>query len=314
MTCSAARLAVCAAGLLAGAGSTVAPLRAQGVAARKVAPRLYILRTAAGSNVLALAATGGTLLVDAGPADGVEALGAALDSLGIGRVRYVVNTHYHDDHIGGNAYFGQRGAVVIARPAARAEAQVDTVIPEFNGWRRVAAAADALPPVTVEGPTTIHLGSDTVYLVPAPGAHTSGDLVVRVAPADVIHTGDVYEVGAYPFIDVWAGGSVAGMIEATRRLLAAGGATTRYVPGHGAVGSAADVERYLGMLVAVCGAVAQAWKREATLDAVMAGRPTASFDDTSWGPARHGPVFAALVFRSLERGSGCGGGTPARPR
>lgn len=293
--------------------ATVVPgLHGQQVAVKRLAPRLYVLRTTAGSNVLAVAASGGTLLVDAGPADGVEVLARAIDSLSVGPVRYVVNTHYHDDHIGGNPYFVRRGAVVIGHPAARAAAQLDTVIEEFNNWRRVAAPREALPSAAVDGPMTLYLGTDTVRIVPAPGAHTAGDLVVHVAPGDVVHTGDIYEVGTYPFIDVWAGGSIGGMQGATQRMLANGGAGTRYVPGHGSVGGRAQLERYLTMLTAVCQTVARERDAGASLEAVMAARPTAAFDETTWGPARHGRVLAALVFRSLERATGCGAETELR--
>jgi glyoxylase-like metal-dependent hydrolase (beta-lactamase superfamily II) len=278
---------------------------AQDITVGQLAPRLYVLRTTAGSNVLVVAGSGGTLLVDAGPAAGVEGLARALDSLGVGPVRYIVNTHYHDDHTFGNAYFVRRGAVAIGHPAARVAAQVDTVIAEFNDWRRTPASADALPVLTPAGGFTIHLGSDTVRVIPAPEGHTAGDLIVHVAPADVVHTGDVYEAGAYPFIDVWAGGSISGMVGTIRRLLAAGNPGTRYVPGHGEPGDRADLERYLAMLTAVCEAVARERTAGRAVEAVMDAGLTARFDDTRWGPARHGRIFAGLVFRSLERGSRC---------
>lgn len=282
-----------------------AAAHAQDVTARALAPHLYLLRSTAGSNVLAVAGSRGTLLVDAGPANGVEALARAIDSLGIEPVRFIVNTHYHDDHIGGNAHFVQRGAVVIAHPATRSEAQIDTVIPEFNDWRRTAAPAEGLPTVTVNGGVTIYRDAHTVHVVPLPGAHTAGDLIVRVDPGDVVHTGDVYEIGAYPFIDVWAGGSIAGMLGATRRLLTVGTPNTRYVPGHGDVGARADIERYRAMLAEVCAAVVRERGAGKDLEAVMDAGVTAPFDDTSWGPARHGRVLAALISWSLERGSSC---------
>lgn len=129
---------------------------------------------------------------------------------------------------------------------------------------------------------------------------------VHVLPADVIHTGDIYEVGTYPFIDVWAGGSIAGMLRMSRRLLALGREGTRYVPGHGDVGKRHDMEHYVAMLAAVCEAVTRERSAGKTVQEVMDARATARFDDSSWGRPRHGQVFAALVFWSLERGSVCG--------
>ncbi len=275
----------------------------------EVAPNLYMIESSVGSNVLALRGNGRTLLVDAGPAEGVEQLQATLDSLGLDPVTHVVVTHYHDDHLAGAAWFKARGATVVAHAGTAVEAVRDTVISEWDDWHRKAANPAAMPDLTFTDEFIIRLDTTTIRLRHAPAAHTQGDAIVVFAGFGIVHTGDIYEVGAYPFIDHWAAGSVGGMIHAVNDLLDNYPSETLYVPGHGTPARRHELTRYRDMLLGVCQAVRSRIEAGDDVRAAIAAQPTAPYDDTFWGAARHGRELAALVYWSLHASAG----TPTCP-
>lgn len=257
-------------------------------------PDITLIRGGGGGNVLALTTPDGVLLVDAreaavGPAL-LAALGPAAD-----RVRVVVNTHYHEDHTGGNALFP--GAVRVAHAAVPAEARKDTTITLLE-WHREPLPEAAMPDRLVAGDTAFTLGGQRVGVLHVPAAHTSGDLMVWLPDADVLHMGDTYELGAYPFLDLWAGGTMPGMIDAVDRALAIVGPNTAIVPGHGPASDRDALLAYRDMLVTVRNGVRDALDRGLSLDSTMALGITAPFDGRS-GSARGGRRFVGLTYLSL---------------
>lgn len=182
----------------------------------EISPDAIVLSGFSNGNLLAVRFDSTLLLVDSQSAMRVEALAATLDSVGFTLpVRTVVNTHYHTDHVGGNAYWRARGARVFAHATAPAEMQKDTFIAELN-WRRTPEPAQTMPTDLVTD--SVHLGGPPRAVVARhlSSAHTAGDLVVWVPGADVLHMGDIVEIGADPVVDRWAGGTLAGMIDAVR--------------------------------------------------------------------------------------------------
>lgn len=261
----------------------------------RLRPDVVLVRGGEGGNVLVVEAGDTLLLVDAREAAVGAQLLAALDRP-VSQVHVVVNTHYHEDHIGGNALFPS--AVHVAHTTVPSEARRDTTI-DILGWHRAAVAEAAIPERLVAGDTTLDVAGRQVVLLHTPAAHTSGDLMVWLPHAAVLHMGDTFELGAYPFLDVWAGGSIDGMIAASDRALALIAPTTIVVPGHGPPSDAAGLRAYRAMLVAVRRGVQRALETGLSLDSTMGLGITAPFDGT-YGSPRAGRRFVGLVYLSLD--------------
>jgi glyoxylase-like metal-dependent hydrolase (beta-lactamase superfamily II) len=253
-----------------------------------------LVRGGESGNVLVIRDGDDVMLVDAMGAADREPLRKTLGPLA-GGVRLVVNTHYHEDHLGGNAAFGPR-AVTLAHQSVPAEARKDTSIALLD-WHRSPSPADAIPLATIPGDASLTFGSHVVELFHLAHAHTGGDLAVRIGGADVLHTGDVYEIGAFPFIDVWAGGTMDGMIAAVDRLLSLAGERTIVIPGHGPPSNRAELAAYRDMLATVRDSVRSALSRKATLEETLALELAAPYAEGR-GTPRAARRFVALVYLS----------------
>lgn len=246
-------------------------------------------------NVLILASDTGVLLVDAQSARRVAALDSAVRRISSQPVRVVVNSHYHADHTEGNAVFRQFGAAIIAHRNASLQAAKDTTIAEWDNWHRTPLATAAMPTRLVDDSLTFTFGGEPVVLLHAPQAHTDGDLLVWLPRANVLHIGDILEVGAPPFIDWWGGGSLRGMVQTIDRVLAMVNDRTAIVPGHGGLSRRADLVRYREMLTAVEARVAAQVTRGATLAEVLSARPAREWEAALGGERRAGH-FVRLVY------------------
>jgi glyoxylase-like metal-dependent hydrolase (beta-lactamase superfamily II) len=265
-----------------GPGFTIVTLR----------PGVELIRGGESGNVLMVRDGDEFLLVDAMGTGDRDSLAVLLGSRAR-MVRLVVNTHYHEDHVGGNAAFASR-AVTLAHDNVPAQARKDTTIALLD-WHRAPSPPAAIPSATVPGDAAFAFGDQPVELYHLPRAHTDGDLAVRLPRADVLHTGDVYEIGAFPFIDVWAGGTTDGMIAAVDRLLELAGERTIVVPGHGPPSNRAELLAYRDMLAAVRDSVRAAIERKATLEETVALELAAPYLEGR-GTARAGRRFVALVY------------------
>ena len=296
------RVVLALAALAAGAGSASGQKTAAvELTTTQVSPGISLIAGGPGGNILAVTGEDGVLVVDAQYPDLAESVRAAVAALGAGPVRMVVNTHYHDDHLGANPLFRADGAVTIAQSNVPALARVDTTITELD-WHRRPAPAAALPMVTVRDSLTLHLDGEDVQVFHVDSAHTAGDLVVRFPKANVIHTGDVYEIGAYPFIDLWAGGTIDGLIASNDRILALCDAATRIVPGHGPVSDRPGLEAHRGMLATVRERVAKALAEGKTVEETMDAGLTAEYDAARDG-VRGGRRLVRIVYLDLTRRS-----------
>lgn len=296
-----------AAALLLSAAPLAAPLAAQAapdvprIETHRLRDGVAVLSGFANGNILVVEGDSGVLLVDGQSARRVLSADSALRALTRRPVTHVVNTHYHGDHTEGNAHWRAGGAAIVAHRAAAREAARDTTIAEWNGWHRTPLAAAAMPTQLVDSTLTIPVGAERVVVRHVPRAHTSGDLVVWLPAANVLHTGDLVEIGAYPFLDWWAGGTLDGMIAATDTLLAMGNDRTAYVPGHGRPVTAAEVREYRAMLVDLRARARAAVQAGQTLEQWLETTPTAAYDARNGGE-RPGRRFAALVYFGVSRG------------
>jgi glyoxylase-like metal-dependent hydrolase (beta-lactamase superfamily II) len=213
-------------------------------------------------------------------------------------VRFVVNTHWHGDHTGGNENMARTGAFLVAHENVRKRMGSEQFISLLN--QKVPASPDAaLPVVTFAEGVTFHWNGDEVRAYHVAPAHTDGDTVVQFVKADVVHMGDCFFNGMYPFIDTSSGGKVDGIIAAADRVLAGVSDKTRIIPGHGPVASKADLQAYRDTVKSVRDRVAKLKAEGKAKEAAVAAKPTAEFD-AKWGQGFIKPdVFVGLVYDSL---------------
>lgn len=246
------------------------------VEAQQVAPHVWYLH-AAGGNITALVGKDGTLLVDAEFQPFVPEIIAKLKALGGSAPRFVIDTHYHSDHTGGNGAMRAAGATVIAQARVR-DRLMRVQRPAFGASVPAPVPAADWPAITFEHRLALHLDGETVSVRHLPPAHTDGDSVVVFEHANVVATGDIFFNGMYPYIDVNAGGSVGGVIADIDRMLHWMDARTVVIPGHGAVADKATLVRYRDMLVAASGRIRKLVDAGKSLEQIQAMHPTAALD------------------------------------
>lgn len=267
------------------------------IRAEKLTDGVHVLY-GAGGNIGVSSGPDGVFLVDDQFAPLTDKIRAAVTALGGGAVRFVVNTHWHGDHTGGNENLGKAGAVIVAHDAVRRRMSVDQFMAGLDQTTPASPPA-ALPVVTFGEDVTFHLNGDEIHVFHVPPAHTDGDSFVHFRRADVLHVGDVWFNGSYPFVDLSSGGSLDGVLAAIDRALALVGPKTRIIPGHGPVGSRDELTAYGAMLREARGRVAQRIAAGQTLEEVVAAKPMADHDET-WGAGFIGPErFVSMVYRSL---------------
>jgi cyclase len=210
-----------------------------------ITPTMYLLQ-GGGGNVVVSAGTDAVFVVDAQLAQLSKKLQAAIAELTSNPVRFVVNTHWHPDHAGGNETLGKAGATLRAHENVRRRMSAEQFIAAQN--RRIPRSPSAALPVPI-GDTAFVLNDDSITVFHAPNAHTDGDLIVHFTKSNVIHMGDVFSSSSLPFIDVTSGGSINGIIDAVDKVLAISGDNTHIVPGHGPLANKARLKMYRDVIV-----------------------------------------------------------------
>jgi cyclase len=237
---------------------------------------VYML-TGAGGNIGLSVGDDAAFLVDDQYAPLSQKIIAAVGSVTSKPIRFVVNTHWHGDHTGGNENMGKAGALLVAHDNVRRRMSTRQFI-EFIKREELPAPPGALPVVTFNDAVSFHINGDEVTAMHLPAAHTDGDAVVYFRRANVVHMGDVYVRYGYPLVDLSSGGTLSGMVRGVDRVLALINDSTKVIPGHGATGDRAALRTYRDMLATVRDRVHRQVARGASLEQVLASKPTAEFD------------------------------------
>jgi len=216
------------------------------IEASKLADNIYMI-TGKGGNIGLLTGSEGSFLIDDQFAPLTEQIIEVVKSVGGDVPRFLLNTHFHGDHSGGNENLGKQGTLIMSHHAVRERLVNGSYIAAF-GMKAGPANKPALPALTYADNMHLHINGETLHIVHAPSAHTDGDSFVVFEKANVVHAGDLFFNGFFPFIDAANGGSLRGMIAGVERILALTDDASKIIPGHGPLGNRADLQRYRDML------------------------------------------------------------------
>ena len=249
----------------------------------------------AGGNIGVSTGPDGVFLIDDQFAPLLPKIRAAVRTLSDKPIRFLVNTHWHGDHVGGNVGLAEAGVVIIAQDNVRKRLSTD----QFNPDKTPAAPARALPVITFGDGVNFHFNGDDIEVRHVAAAHTDGDSIIRFRKANVVHMGDTFFNGRYPFIDVDTGGSIDGVVAAADLVLAMIDEKTRVIPGHGDVAGKTELKAYRDVMAGARDRVKALIASGKTLDQILAAKPTAQWDAT-WGTGFAKPdFFVSMVYRSL---------------
>lgn len=264
-----------------------------------VAEGIYMLK-GAGGNIGVLAGEDGVFLIDDQYAVLSDKIIAAVEEISQEPIRFLINTHWHQDHTGGNENFGNAGVTIIAHDNVRNRLSTEQFL-EILDRKVPPSPPEALPIITFNDTVTFYLNNEEVYAFHTAPAHTDGDSIIHFKDANVIHTGDIYFNGSYPFIDINSEGSITGIIAAVEKLLSLADDRTLIIPGHGELSNRAELENYHQLLITVRDRVAQAIAEGISVEDFVASNPTAEFDET-WGNGFLNPEqFLRIVYADLSR-------------
>ena len=265
----------------------------------KVAGNFYTLE-GQGGTIGILAGPDGVLMVDTQFAPLSDKIIAAIKQISDGRIRFLIDTHVHGDHTGGNENLGKTGATIYAR--TRLRDRLAHPSPGANGQPGVPTAAIGLPSVTYDSTVVIHANGEDVQLVPVPAAHTDGDTMVYFPNANVIMTGDFYRSTGYPNIDRANGGTMNGMLAGFDAIQKLGKPDTRIIPGHGATVDKAAVAAHRDMMIAIRDKVAAMVRQNKTQEEVIAAKLTSDWDAKVTGAtAATADRFVGQLYQELKK-------------
>src|SRR5580658_6822912 len=263
----------------------------------KVTNSFYTLE-GQGGTIGVLVGPDGTFMVDSQFAPLSQKIAAAIHQISDKPIRFMVNTHVHGDHTGGNENFAKMGATIFSRDELRYRLAHPS--PGANNTPGVPAPAAALPVVTYEGPVTIHMDGEDVHLIPILRAHTDGDTLVYFPSNDVLMTGDYFRSVQYPNIDRVNGGSLDGMIEGLGVTIGMAGPKTKIIPGHGATVDRAAVTVHRDMILVVRDKIAALVQQGKTVEEVLAAKPTSDYDAIVPNASTTSERFVRQVYAELK--------------
>jgi glyoxylase-like metal-dependent hydrolase (beta-lactamase superfamily II) len=273
----------------------------------KVSGNVYMLE-GSGGNIGVSVGDDGIVIVDDQFAPLAEKIRAALKTITDKPVRFVINTHYHGDHTGGNLEF-QKSSPIIAQENVRKRMEKDGIAGNGASLNHAykASEAGALPIVTFDNQVTVHLNGEDIRALHVPAGHTDGDSVIFFPKSNVVHMGDDFVTYGFPFVDIASGGSVRGMIDSIDKVLGQVPADVKIIPGHGPISNPDDMRKFQQMMKDTLAAVQAAMKKGKTLDQMKQEKVLAK-----WTPDWDGPdkfvktdAWIETIYNDL---SGKGGG------
>ncbi len=269
------------------------------IVTHQVAQGIYML-VGEGGNIGVSVGEDGVFIVDDQFAPLTDKITAAIATLSDRPIRFVVNTHWHYDHTGGNENLGKQGVLIVAHDNVYERMSRDT---EIGAFKQVVPASPkaALPVITFNDNVTFRLNGEQIRAVHYKNSHTDGDSVIHFVNADVIHTGDIWFNGFYPFIDVSTGGSIDGLISSVKTLIDLVGDNTRIIPGHGPLGDKQGLQGYLEMLETVRARMNSLIAEGKSLEQIIEMQPNADYDDTMGKGFINPETFLRILYSDLTR-------------
>ena len=243
----------------------------------RLSEHVYMM-AGAGGNLGLSAGEDATFLIDDQFAPLTPKITEAIAKVAKQPVKFILNTHWHFDHTGGNENFGRAGTLIFAHENVRKRMSTEQFI-AFLDSKQAASPRPALPVVTFTENMSFYLNGEEIRVTHVPHAHTDGDAMVHFTASDVLHMGDVYFNGMYPFIDSSSGGSIDGVVAACDRALAIAGDATRIIPGHGALSNRRELQAYRDMLADVAARFHKLVADGRTVDEIVAAKVTAPYDE-----------------------------------
>jgi glyoxylase-like metal-dependent hydrolase (beta-lactamase superfamily II) len=268
----------------------------------KLTEHLFVL-FGAGGNVAVLTGADGALVVDADVVEMSPKLRAALSLVSDKPVRFLIDTHFHFDHTGGNPTFGRGGTVIVAHDNVRARLMTRQVIDLGVEIPMEPAPREGLPVITFADGLRFHVNDEEISVIHAPHAHTDSDAFVFFEKANVLHTGDLMMSIGYPFIDAGNGGSLGGLIAAQEKALGLVKDTTRVIPGHGPLVTRSELQAYHDALATIYKRISDLVKKGRSLEQIKTAAPTREFDER-WGKGVISPdMLIQRAFIELKAAS-----------
>ena len=259
---------------------------------------LFLLQ-GAGGNIALSVGEDGTFIVDDEFTPLTDKVRAAISAQTDAPVSFILNTHWHFDHTGGNESFGESGAVIIAHDNVRTRMSAPHVFELFD-MTIPASPHAALPVITFADGLTLHLNGEEIEVNHVAPAHTDGDSLVQFHGANVIHMGDIFFNGVYPLVDISSGGTADGMIAAVDLALSMIDDDTRVIPGHGPLADKADLEAYREFLIGITAAIQAEIDAGKTVEEVLAANPTAPYDDAMAAGFLTSEQFVTIMYHALS--------------
>ncbi len=267
------------------------------IATLKLADRLSLV-TGAGGNIAVLTGDDGTMLIDCGVPNAIVGLMGEVGKISKTPPSIVINTHWHFDHTGGNERLARNGARIIAQENCRKRMSSDQII-EFMDMKIPASPREAWPAQTFVSDLRMQINNEDLHLVAVPPAHTDNDAIVHLPKANVLHAGDLYFNGVYPFIDYSSGGWIGGMAAAIKTASTMIDAKTKIIPGHGPMATPEDLKFYLGFLDTMTERLTKLKQAGRTLEEAVAARPTIGFDEKLGGGFLKPDMFVKCAYTGL---------------
>jgi len=264
-----------------------------------VAEGVYML-VGSGGNIGLSVGQDGAFLIDDQYAPLTDKILKAISAVTDKPVRFLVNTHWHMDHTGGNENIGKGGTIIVAHDNVRKRLAKGQFMKVFNA-NIPPSPPKALPVITFADSVTFHWNDETLEVVHVRSAHTDGDAVIYFKSTNVVHVGDLFFNGIYPFIDAESGGSMEGVIAGVEEVLGRIDDNTKVIPGHGPLGNKTDLKAYRDMLATVHESMTKLIEAGKNIDEIIAAKPTADFD-AKWGGGFLKPdQWVRIVYAVMQK-------------